>query len=137
MTFDESPAPIEYMQNMAPDMTPAASPAPAADAGTIEQVRELLFGSARRDTDQRIQELNEAVNSLRADMMSLFADLEARMADGDAAVERRHLSATQGIGSAIASLGAQILKISEPHVSEPHVSQTHVLQTHVSDTSGG
>jgi hypothetical protein len=126
MTFDESPAPIEYMQNMAPDMTPAASPAPfenpapvpEADGATIEQVRELLFGSARRDTDQRIQELNEAVNSLRADMMSLFADLEARMADGDAAVERRHLSATQGIGSAIASLGAEILKISAPNVSE-------------------
>lgn len=124
MTFDESPAPMERMHDMAPAESPApaessapvenAGPAPAADSGTIDQVRELLFGPARRDTDQRIQELHEAINSLRTDMMSLFADLEARMADGDAAVERRHLSATQGIGSAIASLGAEILKISEP-----------------------
>jgi hypothetical protein len=129
MTFDESPAPIiehmqnvEHMQNNATDLTPvfgsapfgSASPAPHTDGGTIEQVRELLFGPARRENDQRIQELHEAINALRADMMSLFSDLEARMADGDAAVERRHLSATQGIGSAIASLGAEILKISEP-----------------------
>lgn len=126
MTFDESPAPMEHMQNIAPGFAPVSSPAPfgnvgaapEADGATIEQVRELLFGPARRDADQRIQELHEAINALRADMMSLFADLEARMADGDAAVERRHLSATQGIGSAIASLGAQILKISEPNVSD-------------------
>lgn len=127
MTFDESPAPMEPMNHMqsgyfaAPEgIAPVenAGAAPSADGGTIEQVRELLFGPARRDADQRIQELHEAINALRADMMSLFADLEARMADGDAAVERRHLSATQGIGSAIASLGAEILKISAPNVSE-------------------
>lgn len=132
MTFDESPAPMEPMNHMqsgyfaAPDSSASAEnagAAPSADGGTIEQVRELLFGPSRRETDQRIQELHEAINALRADMMTLFADLEARVADGDAAVERRHLSATQGIGSAIASLGAEILKISEPRVSEPSVSE--------------
>lgn len=127
MTFDESPAPeptqmqrtqFESAGQAAPYGAPSSS-APSGESGTIEQVRELLFGPARRDADQRIQELNEAINSLRADMMSLFADLEARMADGDAAVERRHLSATQGIGSALSLLGAEILKISEPKASEP------------------
>ena len=121
MVFDDSHAPMVESfaptgENYAPGVQPRSAPAPtdtAAD-GTIDQVRELLFGPARRETDQRVQELHESINALRADMMSLFADLEARMADGDAAVERRHLSATQGIGSAIANLGAQILKISEP-----------------------
>ncbi len=121
MVFDESST--SMVENFpqtdgayAPGVQASSAPAPAnapAD-GTIDQVRELLFGPARRETDHRIQELHESINALRADMMSLFADLEARMADGDAAIERRHLSATQGIGSAIASLGAQILKISEP-----------------------
>ncbi len=78
----------------------------------IEQVRELLFGSAQRDTDKRIQDLQDSVDALRADMMSLFADLEARMADGDAALERRHVQAAQGIGSAVAEFGAQLLKLS-------------------------
>ncbi len=121
MVFDDSHTPMvesfaQPGETYAPSLQMSNEPAPpdkAAD-GTIDQVRELLFGPARREADQRIQELNESINALRADMMSLFADLEARMADGDSAVERRHLSATQGIGSAIANLGAQILKISEP-----------------------
>jgi hypothetical protein len=121
MVFDNSHTPIvesfaQRDETYAPAAQASSEPAPADKAadGTIDQVRELLFGPARRDTDQRIQELHESINALRADMMSLFADLESRMADGDAAVEQRHLSATQGIGSAIANLGAQILKISEP-----------------------
>ena len=121
MVFNDSHTPMvesfaQPGETYAPNVQMSSEPAPADKAadGTIDQVRELLFGPARREADQRIQELHESINALRADMMSLFADLEARMADGDSAVERRHLAATQGIGSAIANLGAQILKISEP-----------------------
>ncbi|MDB5571016.1 MAG: hypothetical protein JWN93_2199 [Hyphomicrobiales bacterium] len=93
----------------APHMAPEKPPEQA-----IEQVRELLFGTARRDSDKRIQELQDSIDALRADMMSLFADLEARMADGDAALERRHAVAAQGLGSVVAELGAQLLKLSVP-----------------------
>jgi hypothetical protein len=85
---------------------------PEAPQGEIEQVREILFGAAQRATDERLRELEESVDSLRMDMMRLFADLEARVADGDAAVERRHALATQGIGSALSEIGAQILRLS-------------------------
>ncbi len=80
--------------------------------GEIEQVRDILFGAAQRATDERLRELEESVDSLRSDMMRLFADFEARVADGDAAVERRHAMATQGIGTALSEIGAQILKLS-------------------------
>ena len=89
-------------------------PAHAADApedSEIEQVRDILFGDTRRETYARLRELEESVAALRADMMRLFADLEARVADGDAAVERRYLEATQGIGSALSHIGTQILSI--------------------------
>ena len=77
----------------------------------IEQVRDILFGAAQRATDERLREIEDSLGALRSDMMRLFADLEARMADGDAAVERRHAFATQGIGSALSEIGAQILKL--------------------------
>jgi hypothetical protein len=89
-------------------------PADKPSDSVIDQVRELLFGSARRDSDKRIQELQDSVDALRADMMALFADIEGRMADGEAALERRHAVAAQGIGSAVAELGAQLLKLSMP-----------------------
>jgi hypothetical protein len=85
---------------------------PEAPQGEIDQVREILFGGAQRATEQRLRELEESLGALRSDMMRLFADLEARVADGDAAVERRHVMATQGIGSALSEIGAQILKLS-------------------------
>jgi len=85
---------------------------PEAPQGEIDQVREILFGGAQRATEQRLRELEESLGALRSDMMRLFADLEARVSDGDAAVERRHMMATQGIGSALSEIGAQILKLS-------------------------
>ena len=85
---------------------------PSGAASEIDQVRDILFGAAQRATDERLRALEEAVDSLRADMMRLFADLEGRMADGDAAAERRHVMATQGIGSALSEIGSQILKLS-------------------------
>ena len=74
-------------------------------------MRDILFGDTRRETYARLRELEESVAALRADMMRLFADLEARVADGDTAVERRYLEATQGIGSALSHIGTQILSI--------------------------
>lgn len=85
----------------------------AADP-TIEQVRELLFGHTQRSNEQRHNELNQAIDALRRDMLERFAAVEARMDQMALDTERRHATTVEAIGSAIADLGVYVRKLAEP-----------------------
>ena len=83
--------------------TPGATPAP-----TIDQVRELLFGEARRTTEQNFSALESRLDAFAGEMDRRLADIEKRMADLDNAAEDRRQSTVDMIGLAIADVGALI-----------------------------
>ena len=94
-----------------------ANPESAAplDAGAVvEQVRELLFGEKQRSNEQQHRDIEASIESLRRDMLERFAMLESRVADLDREVEARHASTIDGIGLALADLGAHVRKLAEP-----------------------
>jgi uncharacterized coiled-coil protein SlyX len=82
-------------------------------AQTIDQVKELLFGSEQRDLEQRIVELEAELAKTKAD----FADqVQSIKADANKQVEkeRNELSQImQSIGSLFQSAGQDISKLSK------------------------
>ena len=92
---------------------PVNGQAPAPEP-TIEQVRELLFGEKQRSNEQQHRDIEASIEALRRDMMERFAMLESRVADLDREVESRHATTIDGIGMALADLGAHVRKLAEP-----------------------
>lgn len=84
----------------------------AAEANTIEQVRELLFGGAKRSIEQQVADvevkLDARISELRADLLDRLATLEARLVDAQRHEESERGTAIRDIGTAIADLGATI-----------------------------
>ncbi len=84
----------------------------AVAADPIIQVRELLFGADKRETDQRLSELDakleKMIGELRADTAAKFADLQNHVENLARDVESRRLSSIDDIGAAIAGLGATV-----------------------------
>lgn len=78
----------------------------------IDQVRELLFGEAKRSTEQNLQGLDQKVEAMRASMLERFAEVENRIAELTRETERAQAAAIDDIGSAIAQLGASIRNMS-------------------------
>jgi tRNA U34 5-carboxymethylaminomethyl modifying GTPase MnmE/TrmE len=87
----------------------AAAP---AEANTIEQVRELLFGTTKRTIEQHLDDLEKKVDAriadLRSDLLDRLAALEARLIDAERGAETKRLAAFKDIGAAITELGASI-----------------------------
>ncbi len=86
----------------------------AAAEPSIDQVRELLFGQTQRANEQRAQELNQAIDGLRNEMIERFRAMEARMEEAAVETARRHASTIDSIGLAIGDLGAQVRKLAGP-----------------------
>lgn len=80
----------------------------AADAEAIDQVRELLFGAAKRTTEARLDDIDRQIALLRDDLAARFASLEARLADQGRDTDSKHARSIDNIGEAIADLGATI-----------------------------
>jgi hypothetical protein len=84
----------------------------AGEANTIEQVRELLFGGAKRSIEQHLADvelkLEGRIGELRAEMLDRLAALEARLVDAQRHEEGARGTAIRDIGTAIADLGATI-----------------------------
>ena len=85
--------------------------AAAAEANTIEQVRELLFGQEKRTTDQKHRDIDDKIEALRADMLARFSVLETRLSDTERMLDNQHNAAVDEIGMAISDLGARVLKL--------------------------
>jgi hypothetical protein len=77
-------------------------------AGTIDQVRELLFGETKRSTETRLDDIDRKIELLRDDLAARFASLEARLADQGRDTDTKHNQSIDNIGQAIAELGATI-----------------------------
>ena len=86
----------------------AATSAGSADADTIDQVRELLFGATKRTTEARLDDIDRQIAMLRDDLAARFASLEARLADQGRDTDVKHSKSIDNIGQAISELGATI-----------------------------
>ena len=84
--------------------------APAVDP--MEQVRELLFGEAKRTAEHNFQALDEKIEAMRADFLARFAELESRLVDLARDTEQNQAASVNAIGSAIAQLGATVQNLS-------------------------
>jgi uncharacterized protein YukE len=77
-------------------------------ANTIDKVRDLLFGEAKREHDSRIAELNDAMNAANERIAEQFRAMEAKMDAMSQALSARHDENLRQIGEAIVSVGRQI-----------------------------
>ncbi len=78
----------------------------------IDQVRELLFGATKRETDGQLSVLETRLEELRAEFLARFSELESRLADLARDAEKNQAASVDAIGGAIAQLGATIQNMS-------------------------
>lgn len=88
--------------------SPQEQAADNAAINTIDQVRDLLFGEAKREHDNRIAELDTAVERMQIRIAEQLSAMEARMEAMSQALSSRHEESLRKIGEAIVSLGRQI-----------------------------
>lgn len=77
-------------------------------ANTIDKVRDLLFGEAKREHDNRIAELDATMKAMNDRIADEFKAMEAKMDAMSQALSSRHDENLRQIGEAIASVGRQI-----------------------------
>jgi len=71
----------------------------------MDQVRELLFGEAKRSQEQSTLALDQKIDSMRAEFLSRFASLENRLNELGRETKQDQAQSIETIGSAIAQLG--------------------------------
>jgi hypothetical protein len=92
----------------------AATPgANGAARDPMEQVRELLFGEAKRTTQDHMLAMEGRIEAMRADFLERLAALENRLVDLARETERNQTASVDAIGGAIAQLGASIQNMSK------------------------
>ena len=74
----------------------------------MEQMRELLFGATKRETDGQLTALEAKVEEMRKELLARFESLESRLAEIARDSEKRDAQAFETIGGAISDLGASI-----------------------------
>jgi predicted phage gp36 major capsid-like protein len=80
----------------------------------MEQVRELLFGEAKRSTEQTFGTLEKRLEAMQAEFAQRFAALEQRLAELSRDTARERAESVEAIGSAITQLGAHVRALSRP-----------------------
>ncbi len=84
---------------------------PAAQPQTIDQVRELLFGTEQRSIEHRMRELSDNVNKQVEDLQTQLASTQAQL-EKQADVNRdRHDDQVRQIGEGIKALGEQVISL--------------------------
>lgn len=78
----------------------------------IDQVRELLFGATKRETDNQLSVIETKLEEMRTDFLARFSALEGQLADLARETENSQAEAIEAIGGAIAQLGATIQNMS-------------------------
>ncbi len=78
----------------------------------IDQVRELLFGAAKRETSDQLVMLEQKLETMRKDFNDKLSTLESRLIELGRDVEKNQAASIDAIGGAIASIGATIQTMS-------------------------
>lgn len=78
----------------------------------MEQVRELLFGEAKRSTEQNFEAIEAKIEAMRADFLARLAALEGQLVQLSRDTEENHSASLHAVGSAIAQLGATVQNLS-------------------------
>jgi len=78
----------------------------------MEQMRELLFGATKRETDGQLGALEAKVDEMRREFLARFEALESRLAEVAHESERSQAASLEAIGDAIANLGVAVKNIS-------------------------
>lgn len=81
--------------------------------GTIDQVRELLFGETQRQNDTRAEDLQKMVDALEAKLSRRLDQLEARLTALAQAGDDDRRKSLADVGQALSVLGKQINKLGE------------------------
>lgn len=85
----------------------------AAKDDPIDQVRKLLFGSARRQTDDNIRHVEARLDEMRIELLERVSVLESRIVELARGTESSRAATVDAIGAAIGQLGATIQSMSE------------------------
>ncbi len=96
----------------------AAAADAAAASDPLDQVRELLFGEAKRNTEQNFHALEEKLEAMQADFLARIATLEKRLVDLSGEIVHDHAVSIDAIGSAIAQLGSTVQNLSARRKSD-------------------
>ncbi|MDQ8732697.1 hypothetical protein [Bradyrhizobium sp. LHD-71] len=79
-----------------------------ASTNTIDKVRDLLFGEAKREHDGRIAELDLSIKDLNDRVAEQLRAIEAKMEAMSQALSSRQDESLRQIGEIIVSVGRQI-----------------------------
>ncbi len=85
----------------------------AAAAPTIDQVRELLFGSEQRNFENQIAALSKEIEQARAQLEQKISETEKSLRSSLDQVDAAHKARFAKTGQAIADVGRSISALSE------------------------
>ncbi|PPD45901.1 MAG: hypothetical protein CTY15_03360 [Methylocystis sp.] len=77
----------------------------------MEQMRELLFGATKRETDGQLNAVDAKVDEMRKEFLARFEALESRLVEVALESQKSQAASLEAIGDAIGELGAAIKKI--------------------------
>jgi hypothetical protein len=84
----------------------------AASLGLIfdpmEQMRELLFGATKRETERQLSVLEAKLDDVRAELLARIESLDNRVSDLARDTEKSQTESILAIGGAISDLGDRI-----------------------------
>lgn len=77
----------------------------------MEQMRELLFGATKRETDGQLAALELRFEEMRKEVLARFEALESRLLEISLESEKNQAASLDAIGEAIGELGAAVKKM--------------------------
>ncbi len=77
----------------------------------MEQMRELLFGATKRETDGQLDAIEARLDDMRTEFLARFEALESRLLEVALESEKSQGAALSAIGAAISDLGAAVSKM--------------------------
>lgn len=79
----------------------------------MEQMRELLFGATKRETERQFNILEAKLEETRREFLTRFEELDSRILELSQETEKNRLETIEAIGGAIVELGYIIKAMSE------------------------
>jgi hypothetical protein len=79
----------------------------------MEQMRELLFGATKRETDRQITSIDERMENMRQEFLARFESLDTRLRELSRDTQQSQAESIVAIGGAIAELGEAIRAMGE------------------------